>query len=319
MHRLYQESNPYLEEMVITNDRQHRLWVALYGNPQGLPVICLHGGPGAGTSPLMHRFFDPETYHILCFDQRGCGQSTPSGSLKGNTTEKLLNDIDQLRVHYGFARYALFGGSWGATLALLYAYREPDHCLGIVLRGVFLNTSHNLEWLYGDGASRMFPAAWADFTAPINHNRASINDVLSAYALLLHSDDEFTRLQAARAWNLWEYRLSVSDSQAIQPRKIRPSHELSNAQIEHHYLSQDCFIDSAVLDRPNAELDTIPMYLLHGANDYVCPLTNAKRLKELFPQVKLEIIEGASHCVFSPRMAEGLCCATRELAGLYGH
>ena len=319
MHRLYPESNPHLEEMLTTSDGQHRLWVALYGNPQGLPVICLHGGPGAGTSPLMHRFFDPEIYHILCFDQRGCGQSTPSGSLRDNTTEKLLNDIDQLRMHYGFSRYALFGGSWGATLALLYAYREPSHCLGIVLRGIFLNTENNLHWLYGDGASSMFPAAWADFTAPINHSLGSINDVLTAYAKLLHAEDEFTRLQAARAWNLWEYRLSVADSQATQDRKTRPSNELSTAQIEHHYLSQYCFFDPKLFDRPNAELDAIPIYLLHGANDYVCPLGNATHLKALFPQIKLEILEDAGHCAFSPKMAEGLCGATRRLAGLYGH
>ena len=137
---------------------------------------------------------------------------------------------------------------------------------------IFLNTENNLHWLYGDGASSMFPAAWADFTAPINHSHGSINDVLTAYAELLHAEDEFTRLQAARAWNLWEYRLSVADSQATQAGKTRPSHELSNAQIEHHYLSQYCFFDPKIFDRPNAELDAIPMYLLHGANDYVCPL-----------------------------------------------
>jgi proline iminopeptidase len=165
----------------------------------------------------------------------------------------------------------------------------------------------------------MFPAAWADFTAPINQSLGSINDVLTAYAELLHAEDEFTRLQAARAWNLWEYRLSVADSQATQDRKTRPSNELSNAQIEHHYLSQYCFFDPKLFDRPNAELDAIPIYLLHGANDYVCPLGNATHLKALFPQIKLEILEDAGHCAFSPKMAEGLCGATRRLAGLYGH
>ena len=319
MHRLYPEIQPYLEEVMTTNDGHHHLWVAHFGNPQGLPVICLHGGPGAGTSPLMHRFFDPETYQIVCFDQRGCGRSQPSGSLHSNTTDLLLDDLDQITTRYNLLRYALFGGSWGATLALLCAARHPDRCLGVVLRGVFLNMESNLEWMYGHGASEMYPAAWADFMAPIECQTKSFHEVLNAYRHLLHADDEFTRLQAARAWNLWEYRLSVGDSQAKKTSRFSPDAELAHAQIEHHYLSQDCFLDPRTFSDPNAEIALLPMVLLHGANDHVCPLSNAVRMKELYPTLKLRVLDQASHCAFSPQMAEGLCEATQELAALYGH
>ena len=319
MHRLYPETRPYCELMLPTHDGHHQLWTALYGNPDGLPVVCLHGGPGSGTSPLMPRFFDPQIYNILCFDQRGCGQSTPSGSLVANSTEHLLSDLDMLTDYFGLKRFVLFGGSWGATLAILYAMRQSDRCLGLILRGVFLNTADNLRWLYQDGASKLYPAAWADFIAPLAKKSGSLEMVLDNYQRLLHADDQFTQLQAARAWNLWEHRLSTCNPQAYQTGKSQPSHEIATAQIEHHFLSQSCFLDHGILDSIDEELRSMQMILLHGSQDHVCPIQNAHDLKRAYPNVTLKILEKSGHCAFSPQMAEGLCQAANEMATLYGH
>lgn len=320
MHRLYPETKPFREEVLTTTDGHHRLWTACFGNPNGLPVVCLHGGPGAGTSPLMPRFFNPDVYHVVCFDQRGCGRSEPKGNLHANTTDDLISDLDLVTSHFGLARYVLFGGSWGATLALLYAMEHPERCLGIILRGVFLNTSDNLNWLYGGGAASLYPAAWSDFVAPIEDDKQlSLEDVLDGYRTLLNAEDEFTRLQAARAWNLWEHRLSTCDPQATQTGEKSPRRELSSAQVEHHYLSQRCFLQDGIFDVTHNELASTPMFLLHGANDHVCPVCNAHELKALYPNLKLRILDHAGHCAFSPQMAEGLCQATQEMAAFYGH
>ncbi len=319
MHRLYPEIKPYLEEVLTTADGHHRLWVSCFGNPNGLPVICLHGGPGAGTSPLMPRFFDPDIYRIVCFDQRGCGRSEPKGLLSANTTDDLIADLDLITAHFALARYVLFGGSWGATLAILYAMEHPSRCLGLVLRGIFLSTNENLEWLYGGGAATIYPAAWSDFIAPIQRDQLTLKTVFDGYRELLNADDEFTRLQAARAWNLWEHRLSTCDSQANQTGETSPRRELCSAQVEHHYLSQGCFLKAGIFDLPHSELTSIPMFLLHGLNDHVCPVRNARDLKALYPNLKLRILDHAGHCAFGPQMAEGLCQATQEMAALYGH
>ena len=319
MHRLHPEIRPYREEVLTTTDGHHRLSVSCFGNPNGLPVICLHGGPGAGTSPLMPRFFDPDIYRIVCFDQRGCGRSEPKGMLAANTTDDLIADLDLITTYFGLARYVLFGGSWGATLAMLYAMKHPSRCLGLVLRGMFLSTNDNLEWLYGGGAASMYPAAWSDFIAPIQKDQPTLATVFDSYRELLNADDEFTRLQAARAWNLWEHRLSTCDSQANQTGETSPSRELSSAQVEHHYLSQGCFLEVGIFDLPHSELTSVPMFLLHGVNDHVCPVRNAYDLKTLYPNLKLRILDQAGHHAFGPQMAEGLCQATQEMAALYGH
>ena len=319
MHRLYPDRKPYCEEMLTTSDGRHRLWVGCFGNPNGLPVICLHGGPGSGTSPLMPRFFCPEVFNVLCFDQRGCGRSESIDLFSANTTDHLLLDLDLITDHFAIGRYVLFGGSWGATLALLYAMERPQHCLGLILRGIFLNTPDNLDWLYGGGAATLYPAAWADFTAPIGRQNTTLKTVFQAYQQLLHMDDKFTQLQAARAWNLWEHRLSTCDPCANQTSQRSLRRELTTAQVEHHYLSHRCFLSESVFQAKHDELDSTPMWLLHGANDHVCPVSNAHDLKALYPNLKLQILDRAGHCAFGPEMAEGLCQATRDMAALYGY
>ena len=319
MHRLFPELTPHHEEVLTTTDGQHHLWTALFGNPDGLPVICLHGGPGAGTSPFMPRFFNPEVFNILCFDQRGCGRSEPNGSLFKNTTDKLISDLDLITTRFGLERYILFGGSWGATLALLYAMEHPGRCLGLILRGVYLNTTDNLDWLYGGGAASEYSAAWSDFLAPIEQAKLPVKTVFEAYKKLLHAKDEFTRLQAARAWNLWEYRLSNCDSTAKKTGRMSPRHEMSTAKIEHHYLSQRCFLEADIFSVKNSELASTPMFLLHGLKDHVCPIRNAFDLKELYPNLRLRVLDEAGHSAFGPQMAEGLCQATSQMAALYGH
>ena len=227
-----------------TCDGLHQIAYSLFGNPNGLPVVCLHGGPGAGTSPLMPRFFDPERYYVLCFDQRGCGKSRPLASLESNQTAFLLDDILQLTRSLSFERFAIFGGSWGSTLAILFALKHPDSVLGLILRGLFLSSEEELKWLLGGGASYMYPSAWADFLQGARVETSKLEDVLFAYQDALFNASDFEKKRAARAWNLWEYRLSISNEGAFPAREIGLAQEIATAQIEYHYLSNLCFIDT---------------------------------------------------------------------------
>ena len=318
MHRLYPASIAVHRETVTTRDGHYQIPVAVYGHPDGLPVVCLHGGPGAGTSPLMHRFFDPARYRIVCFDQRGAGESTPLGGLAHNTTEHLLDDIHHIADWVGFKRFALFGGSWGATLALLYAQSFPEQILGLIMRGLFLASKADIDWLYFE-ARKSYPNAWADFTAPIGGDAASAEAVFVGYERALNATDPFLRKRAARAWNLWEYRLSICDESVKPKSDMTLAQEHAMARIEHHYISQGCFIDSDELLKASRELQTIAGHLVHGVLDDVCRVANAHSLKAHWPGLQLDILPDAVHCAFSGPTVVSLCRATDLLASRYGH
>lgn len=318
MHRLYPASTAITRDRVETRDGQYQLPIAVYGNPDGLPIVCLHGGPGAGTSPHMHRFFDATRFRILCFDQRGSGDSTPLGGLTENTTARLLDDIEHLTAHVGFKRFALFGGSWGATLALLYAQHHPEQTLGLILRGLFLASHADIDWLYFE-ARDGYPRAWQDFTAPIGGDASSADAVFAGYERVLNSPDPFLRKRAARAWNLWEYRLSICDESAKPKGDMTLAQEYAMARIEHHYISQSCFIDADALLNQMSELQDIPGYLVHGVLDDVCRVSNAEALKAHWPTLHLDILPNASHSAFSDETSASLCEATAQLASRYGH
>lgn len=319
MHRLYPAKKAYHTDYVTTSDGLFELHMNLHGNPDGLPIICLHGGPGAGTSPIMHRFFDLEKFHVLCFDQRGAGQSRPSGELSGNTTEHLIDDMTLLADHVGFKRFALFGGSWGATLALLYASRYPEKILGLVLRGAFLATEDEVQWLYGGGAGRLYPDAWRDFLAPVRDADPELQSILTAYAAALESPDIFQRNRAARAWNLWESRVSECNPDLAPKAEGTLARDYAMARIEHHYVTARCFVSDDAIVRGVADLHQIPAELIHGQKDHVCLVQNAQTLKAHWPNLLVETPENGCHSAFTPEMAEALCRATARLANRYGY
>ncbi len=319
MHRLFRQSLPLKTGLMATADGCHQIAYSLFGNPNGLPVVCLHGGPGAGTSPLMPRFFNPERFYVLCFDQRGCGKSSPLASLEFNQTDYLLDDIWQLTQFLSFERFAIFGGSWGSTLAILFALRHPESILGLILRGLFLSSEEELHWLLGGGASTMYPGAWTDFLQAAQVNTAKIDDVLRAYEYALFRAPDFAKRRAARAWNLWEYRLSVAKDKVFPGKGTGLAQEIATAQIEHHYLSNRCFIDAQEIKLTLHRLSGLWAELIHGARDHVCPVSIIDTVKPFWPNLKVRILPQAGHCAFGPTMAEALCAATNRLAARYGH
>lgn len=278
----------------------HTLWYEESGNPKGVPVVFLHGGPGGGTSPNMRRFFDPAHYRIVLFDQRGCGRSTPRTELAENTTWHLVDDIERLRVHLGIERWFVFGGSWGSTLALAYAERHPERVRGLVLRGIFLLRRFELEWFYQSGASLVFPDLWEDFLAPIPE--VERGDLISAYHRRLTCDDPAVRLEAARAWAKWEARTSFLRGNADYVASFDDdAHALEFARIESHYFVHGGFLKTEdQLLRDAHRLAGIPGVIVHGRYDLVCPLRSAWDLKRAWPAADLRIVPDAGHSAFEP-------------------
>lgn len=319
MYKLFRQSPPLQSGLMKTNDGLHQIAFSLFGNPKGLPVICLHGGPGAGTSPLMPRFFNPERFYVLCFDQRGCGDSHPLSSLESNQTSQLLDDIWQLTRHLSFERFAIFGGSWGSTLAILFALKHPDLIVGLVLRGLFLSSDDELQWLLGGGASALYPHAWADFLRAAPVNTPTLDGVFSAYENALFGASDFAKKRAARGWNLWEYRLSVTRDRGFPNTENALAKEIATAQIEHYYLSKRCFIDANAIISSLHQLSGLSAELIHGENDHVCPVSIVETVKPFWPNLKVNVLPNVGHCAFVPAMTDALCAATDRLASRFGH
>jgi len=314
MHTLYPEITPRQHWMLAVGDG-HELYLEDVGHPRGLPVLVLHGGPGAGCSPDSRRFFDPRVYRIICFDQRGAGRSRPRGALHANTTAHLIADIDRLLEHLGIERVVLFGGSWGATLALLYAIHRPEVVLGCILRGSFLGRPEDIDWLYRAGASDVYPAAWQDFLAPMVD---ATEDPIAAYGQLLCADELFVRYRAARAWNLWETRLALRAPELGSMTDGSPTHDLSFAQIEHHYVAHQCFVPPNAIHANTDRLSTIPIEFVHGAEDYVCPLAAVQTLHTELADARLNVIPDGGHSARHPAMTDALIAATQLMATRYG-
>jgi len=294
---------------------RHRLFYEQCGNPQGKPVVMLHGGPGGGCSPNMRRFHDPKKYRIILFDQRGAGRSTPHADLVDNTTWDLVADIERLREHLGIERWQVFGGSWGSTLALAYAETHPDRCTELLLRGIFMLRRWELEWFYQEGASRLFPDAWDEYVAAIPE--VERGDLISAYHRRLTSDDAAQRLAAAQAWSVWE----ASTSFLLQDAQFIDSHRgdafaLAFARIESHYFVNGGFFEvEDQLLRDAHRLAEIPTTIVHGRYDVVCPIRNAWDLKKAMPHADLRIIADAGHSGFEAGNADALIRAAERYAG----
>jgi proline iminopeptidase len=316
MYKLFPDLKPN-QTYTLAVEPPHVLYLEESGNRDGLPVLFVHGGPGAGCEDSHRCFFDPSVYRIVLYDQRGAGRSRPHAALEGNTTQALIADIERIREFLRIERWVLFGGSWGSTLALAYAEAHPERVLALILRGIFLCRPREIRWFYQDGANRLFPDYWQDFIAPIpEHERA---DLLHAHYRRLTGDDEVARMRSAEAWSVWEGRTAtLTPRQAVIEFFSNPRVALSLARIEAHYFVHDIFLGPDQLLREAAKLHGIPGVIVHGRYDVVCPLENAWELARAWPQARLEIVPAAGHSASEPGIVDALVRATIETAERLG-
>lgn len=304
MLTLYPEIKPYAKHR-LTVEEPHELYVEESGNPEGIPVLFVHGGPGGGCEGYHRRFFDAERFRIILMDQRGAGRSTPLAELAGNSTDKLVQDMETIRVFLGIDRWLLFGGSWGSTLSLVYAQQHTERVLGLVLRGIFLCRSQDVSWLYQGGASRVFPDYWQEFEAQIPESER--NDMVSAYYRRLTSSNELEQIQAAKAWSIWEGRCATLQP---NPRVVEhfghPHVAIALARIECHYFMNSSFLEDNQIVRDAYRLRDIPGLIVHGRYDMVCPVDNALALSRAWPEADLQIIRDAGHSASEPAIVDAL-------------
>ena len=293
-------------------DARHSLYVEECGNPAGAPVVVLHGGPGGGCSPHLRRFFDPQHWRIILFDQRGAGRSMPSACLIDNSTDHLVADMERLRNHLGIDRWMLFGGSWGATLALRYVSQYRQHVSAMVLRGVFLCRPQDLDWLYkAGGAARLQPEGWAAFMAPLD--ACERRDPLPAWQRRLAGASGPEQLALASVWAAWEACCStLLPSDTVAGGFSRQA--LAMAMIETHYFVNDGFLQGWPMPPPAELLAGIPGVIVHGRQDLVCPADQAVALHESWPGSRLHLVEAAGHSVMEPGIEAGLLEAVAEMA-----
>lgn len=306
---LYPEIEPYRTGRLKVSEK-HELYFEESGNPDGKPVVFLHGGPGGGTEGKHRRYFDPAAYRIVLFDQRGCGKSTPFASLEDNTTWHLVSDIEELRAHLGIDRWQVFGGSWGSTLALAYAETHPSRVTELVLRGIFLLRREEIRWFYQEGASWLFPDAWEEFWSHIPPEERG--DLLRAYHKRLTSTDEAARSAAAKVWSVWEGRTSCLFPNAeLIARTAGDEFSLAFARIESHYFVHDGWLTSGRELLANvAEIRKIPGVIVQGRYDVVCPAKSAWDLHMAWPEADIRIVGDAGHAASEPGIVHELVSAT---------
>ncbi|MFP5374224.1 MAG: prolyl aminopeptidase [Gammaproteobacteria bacterium] len=314
MRKLYPEIEPW-DTGTLEVDARHTLYYEQCGNPDGKPVVLLHGGPGGGCSDKMRRFHDPARYRMVLFDQRGAGRSTPHADLVDNTTWHLVADIERLRERLDIERWQVFGGSWGSTLALAYAQKHPERVSELVLRGIFMLRRWELEWFYQQGASRLFPEAWERYLEPIPE--VERHDLIAAFHRRLTSEDEDERLQAARAWSVWEGATSfLRVDEDFAGSHADPHFALAFARIENHYFVNGGFFEAEdQLLRDAGRIADIPGVIVHGRYDVVCPLQNAWDLHKAWPKAQLLVTPTSGHSAFEAENVDALVRATDAFAG----
>jgi len=300
---LYPPIDPFDQRMLVVG-QGHKIYVEQCGNPDGIPVVVLHGGPGGGCSPSMRRYFDPKIYRIVLFDQRGCGRSRPHASVVDNTTWHLVADIELIRETLGISDWIVFGGSWGATLSLIYAQSHPEAVRNLVLRGVFLMTQSELDWFYGGGAGRFWPEVWARFTALVPEDERG--DYIGAYHRRLFSDDMSQQTKFARAWAGWENALASIHSTG-NAGEGGGDYARAFARLENHYFTNAGFLefDGQIL----AQMDRIahiPGVIVQGRYDMICPPHNAYALAQAWPKAELKMIRNAGHALSEPGISAEL-------------
>jgi len=313
---LFPEIEPF-ESGFLPVSELHTLYYEQVGNPNGKPILFLHGGPGGGLHPIYRRYFDPQFYRVILFDQRGCGQSTPHAELRENDTWALVGDIEKLRERLGVEQWVVFGGSWGSTLSLAYAVTHPERVLGLILRGIFLCRQWEIGWFYQDGASHIYPDAWENYLKPIPPEERG--DLVRAFYRRLISEDEQVRLEAARAWSIWEAATSklYQDQKAMQDFED-PQRALAFARIECHYFVNSAFMpsDTYLLEKAKT-IQHIPTRIVQGRYDIVCPIQTAWELSKAMPQADLRIIQDAGHSMTEPGTMRELLRATEDFKTLY--
>jgi proline iminopeptidase len=292
----------------------HDIYYEECGNPQGRPVVFVHGGPGAGGDVMARRFFDPARYRIVLFDQRGCGRSRPHAELRDNTTAQLVGDMERLREELGIARWAVFGGSWGSTLSLVYAETHPQRVRALILRGIFMLRPSELRWFYQHGAHEIFPDRWEEYLKPIPVGER--DDLLGAYHRRLSGDDPVAAQVAARAWSIWEGATShLLESQTTVARFGADEFALALARIESHY-----FVNGGFLDAPDqilrdvGRIRHIPAVIVQGRYDVVCPMISAWELHRAWPEADFRVVPDAGHSAFEPGITHELISATDRFA-----
>ncbi len=317
MRDLYPAIEPY-DQGTLAVSPVHTLYYEQSGNPEGTPVVFLHGGPGGGTVPDYRRFFDPAAYRIVLFDQRGSGKSTPHANLEENTTWHLVADIERIREHLGIDSWVVFGGSWGSTLALAYAQTHPARARALVLRGIFLCRPKEIRWFYQEGASAVYPDAWEHYVKVIPE--AERADLLGAFHRRLTSEDEAVRLEAARAWSIWEGSTSkLYPDENLIAHFGDPQFALAFARIECHYFMNNAFFETDnYLIENVGKIRHIPAVIVQGRYDVVCPLMSAWELHQAWPEADLRIIPDAGHSALEPGTRSALVEATDRFKTVTG-
>ena len=315
MRDLYPPIEPYQEGKLKVSEL-HTIHYEESGNPQGKPVIFLHGGPGGGIAPMYRQYFDPQRWRIIIFDQRGCGQSTPYAELTENTTWDLVSDIEKLRQHLNVTQWVVFGGSWGSTLALAYSQTHPNSCKGLILRGIFMLRPSEIRWFYQEGANHIYPDAWEEYLKPIPTSERG--DLLSAFYRRLTSEDRRVRLEAARAWSIWEASTSkLIPSQTSKQRFGMDEFAEAFARIECHY-----FVNRGFFQRENQLIENIdrirhlPGVIVQGRYDVVCPMITAWELHRAWQEAEFIVIADAGHSVSEPGIKDALIGASDRFAAL---
>ncbi len=314
---LYPDLEPNRTGMLPVSDL-HTIYWEESGNPEGVPVVFVHGGPGAGTDPVHRCFFDPKRYRIVLFDQRGAGRSTPHAELRENTTWDLVADMERLREMLGISRWVVFGGSWGSTLALAYAETHPERTLGLILRGIFLLRDKEIRWFYQGGCDALFPDAWEDYLAPIPPEERG--DMVRAYHARLTSPDAEVRLAAARAWSIWEARTSkLLVSEDMISKYGADEFALAFARIEcHYFLHRGFFRRDDQLLADVGRIRHVPAVIVQGRYDVVCPMMSAWDLHRAWPEADVRIVPDAGHSAFEDGIARELVKAADAFADRFG-
>lgn len=310
---LFPKITTYNQEWFDVGD-SNQLYLEQSGNPEGIPVLYLHGGPGGGSSENHRRYFDPDLYHIILFDQRGCGQSKPAPSIKNNTTQKLVEDIESIREYLKIEQWLVTGGSWGTTLAMVYGITYPERVLGFILRGLFLGTQGEYDWLYRPaGAQHFFPEYYDEFSQGLSEKE--LGDPLAYYNRQLNSKNDIASISASKRWYLWELRLSSLEHHHTGMAQIDDVHQaLCMAKLSSHYFANNAFIsENFILNNIN-KIKDIPAILIHGRYDMVCQLYIAQKVAEQWNNAHLHILPCAGHSGFERQTIDAFCKATDTMA-----
>jgi len=293
-------NKPVNQYMLKVNDN-HVINVEEYGNKNGIPMLFLHGGPGAGASPVFQKYFNPNKYRLIMFDQRGCGKSIPYGEVTENTTQNLIQDINLILGYFNIDKTHIYGGSWGSTLALLYAEAHPEKVLSLILRGVFLCRKDDINWFYQNGASEIYPQYWENYISIVDQSKRE--NILSAYHEMIFSSDETISNRACKEWSLWEGKSSC----LIPCNNVINSFDecaVSLARIESHFFMNNCFIrENQILEDIN-KIKDIPCIIVHGQYDIVCPIRQAHDLHKVYDNSELIIAKDAGHSLLEPSISK---------------